>query len=192
MAVDAREREQIGRRHIAARLPREAGDRLYRLPPRKTHREPSVQPKNDGSHHPDSKKDDGFSANCRPKNLQVTDREKPQPIDQQVTRDPEKDQANPDSDGRNDELDHGVLLRCLPSGSGNPDRHGLIIAEMKDACRLIRGRDCASRRDSGERSSIAGTAERVKLTLPRPAHSGSSQARPALPDWDQPNWSFCP
>jgi hypothetical protein len=34
----------------------------------------------------------------------------------------------------------------LPSGSGDPDRHGPMIAEMRDACRLILSRDCASRR----------------------------------------------
>src|SRR5713226_4953098 len=53
------------------------------------------------------------------------------PIDQEVAREPEQDQANPDDEGRNDEPDHGVLPWCLPSGSGDPDRHGLMIAEMR-------------------------------------------------------------
>jgi len=63
----AREREQIGRRHIARRVPRGSSESLCRLPPGKTHREPSVQPKSDGGRGPDSKKDDGFSADCCPK-----------------------------------------------------------------------------------------------------------------------------
>ena len=42
-------------------------------------------------------------------------------------------QANPDDDGLNDEPDHGPLPWYVPFGSGNPDCHGLIIAEMKDS-----------------------------------------------------------
>ena len=141
----AHDRQQVGRRHIARKIPHEGRDRLRRLPSGKTHREPSVQPKDDRSSGPDCKKNDGFGADCRPKNLRITDRGKPQPVNQEVAREPEQDQANPDEDGRNDEPDHGALPWCLPFGSGNPDRHGLIIAEMRDACRLIRGRDCASR-----------------------------------------------
>jgi hypothetical protein len=110
---------------------------LSRLPSGKTHREPSVQPKDDGSRRPDSKKDDGFSADCCPKNLQITDRGKPQPIDQEVAREPEQDQANPDDDGRNNPPDHGALPWYLPFGSGDPDRHSLIIAETRDSYRFI-------------------------------------------------------
>jgi hypothetical protein len=102
-------------------------------------------------------------ADCRPKNLRITDRGKPQPVNQEVAREPEQDQANPDEDGRDGEPDHGTLPWCLRFGSGNPDRHGLIIAEMRDACRLIRGRDCAAKGDADARSSVAGTARRVKL-----------------------------
>ncbi|XIA65112.1 hypothetical protein ACFIOY_01215 [Bradyrhizobium sp. TZ2] len=69
------------------------------------------------------------------KNLRIADRGKPQPVNQEVAREPEQDQANPDEDGRNDGPDHGALPWCLPFGSGNPDRHDLIIAEMKDAGR---------------------------------------------------------
>jgi len=36
-----------------------------------------------------------------------------------------------------DELVHGASPWCLPFGSGNPDRHGLIIADISVACRLI-------------------------------------------------------
>src|SRR3979490_2576955 len=100
-------------------------------------REPSVQPKDDGSSRPDRKKDDGFSADCCPKNLRITDCGKPQPVNQEVAREPEQDQANPDEDGRNDGPDHGASPWHLPFGSGNPDRHGLMIAEMRDFCRLI-------------------------------------------------------
>jgi hypothetical protein len=78
--------------------------------------------------------------------LQKADRGKPQPIDQEVAREPEQDQANADGNGRNCEPDHGTLPWYLPSGSGDPDRHGPMIAEMRDACRLIRSRDCALRR----------------------------------------------
>ena len=159
----AHDRQQVGRRHIARKIPHEGRDRLRRLPSGKTHREPSVQPKDDRSSGPDCKKNDGFGADCRPKNLRITDRGKPQPVNQEVAREPEQDQANPDEDGRNDEPDHGALPWYLPSGSGNPDRHGLIIAEMRDACRLIRGRDCVKAGDADARSSIAGTAERLKL-----------------------------
>ncbi len=142
----AQDRQQIARRHIAGKIPREGRDRLGRPLSGKTYREPSIQPKDDGSSRPDRKKDDGFSADCCPKNRQITDRGKPQPVNQEVAREPEQEQANPDDNGRNDEPDHGVLPWYLPFGSGNPDRHGSIIAEMKDACRLIRDRDCASRR----------------------------------------------
>src|SRR6266404_5521916 len=145
----AHDRQQIGRLHIARKIPREGRDRLRRLLSGKAHCKPSIQPKDDGSSGPDRKKDDGFSPDCCPKNLQITDRGKPQPVYQEVACEPEQEQANPDDDGRNDEPDHGVLPWYLRLGSGNPDRHGVIIAEMKDACRLIRDRDCASRRGRG-------------------------------------------
>src|SRR3984957_3215708 len=142
----ALEREQIGRRHIARGCPRRGGDSLHRLPPGKTHRKPSVQPKDDGGRCPDSKKNDRFGGDRRQENLQKADRGKPQPIDQEVAREPEQEQANADGNGRNCEPDHGTLPWYLPSGSGDPDRHGPMIAEMRDACRLILSRDCASRR----------------------------------------------
>jgi hypothetical protein len=74
---------------------------LRRLFSGKTHGEPSVQPKDDRSSRPDRKKDHGFSADCCPKNLQIADRGKPQPVNQEVAREPEQEQANPDDDGRN-------------------------------------------------------------------------------------------
>src|SRR5258708_5679898 len=160
----AHERQQIGRRRIARRVPRGGGESLCRLPPGKTHREPSVQPKDDGGRRQNCEKDHGFSADCCPKNLQITDRGKPQPIDQEVAREPEQDQANPDDDGCNDEPDHGVLPWYLPSGSGDPDRHASMIAEIRDACLLIRGRNCASRRGSGclkHHCRDGGTSEAV-------------------------------
>src|SRR5216684_2808278 len=138
----AHERRQIGWWHIARSLPHEAGDGLGRLPPGETRREPSVQPEDDGSRRPDGQKDDGFSADCCPENLQITDRGKPQPIDQEVAREPEQYQENPGHNGRNDEPDHGALPWHLPFGSGDPDRHGIIIAEMSGSYRLFAiGRD---------------------------------------------------
>jgi len=111
---------------------------LRRLPSGKAHREPSVQPKDDRSPGPDCKKNGGFGADRRPKNLRITDRGKPQPVNQKVAREPEQDQANPNEDGRNHRPDHGALPWYLPFGSGNPDRHGFIIAGMRDAGRFIR------------------------------------------------------
>src|SRR5882724_9201236 len=160
----AHDRQQTGRRHMARKNPHEGRDRLRRLPSGKTHREPSVQPKDNGSSRPDRKKHDGFSADCCPKNLQITDRGKPQPVNQEVAREPEQDQANPNDDGRNHDPDHGTLPWHLPFGSGNPDRHGLIIAEMRDACRLIRGSGLPVKAgDAGARSSVAGTANEHKV-----------------------------
>src|SRR6202030_771458 len=117
------------------------GDRLCWLPPGKTHREQSVQPEDNGGRRQNGEKHHGFGAKASQKDLQITDRGKPQPIDQEVAREPEQDQANPDDDGRNDQPDHVASPWSLPFGSGNPDRHGLMIAEMRDAYRLIRGRD---------------------------------------------------
>ena len=131
-----------------------------------------------------AKKTIGLGADRRQENLQITDRGKPQPIDQEVAREPEQDQANPDDDGRNDEPDHGALPWCLPFGSGNPDRHGLIIAEMRDACRLIRGRDCPAKAgDAGARSSVAGTANEHKGANSADAAGAINQlsSRKALP-----------
>jgi hypothetical protein len=58
---------------------------------------------------------------------------------------------------------------CLPPGSGDPDRHGLIIAEMTDACRLIRGGDCASKRAtrvvSGQVTELEQIATREKCSV---------------------------
>jgi hypothetical protein len=45
----------------------------------------------DGSRRPDSKKDDRFGGDRRQGNLQKADRRKPQPIDQDVTRESEQD-----------------------------------------------------------------------------------------------------
>jgi hypothetical protein len=75
------------------------------------------------------------------KNLQITDRGKPQPIDQDVACEPQKDQENPDDDGSNDDPHHGVSSWRPPFGSGDPDRHGLMIAEARATHLLIRGRD---------------------------------------------------
>src|SRR5258706_1269728 len=147
----AHKRQQIGRWHIARGLPDEVGDGLGWRPPGETHREPSVQPEDDGSRRPDGKKDDGFSANCCPENLQIPDRGKPQPIDQEVAREPEQYQENSDDDGGNDEPDQGASPWCLPAGSGDPDRHSLIIAETRDTYRFIRNRENAVRQTAFER-----------------------------------------
>src|SRR6266702_1905383 len=168
----AYKRKQIWRR-VAREVPRRSGDKLCRPPSGKTQCEPSVQPKYDGGSGPDRKKDGSFGADCCPKNLQITDRGKPQPGDQEVAREPEQDQANPNDDGRNNEPDHGTLPWYLPFGSGNPDRHGLIIAEMRDVRRLIRGRDCASRR----------AAQVLETASPGPRSSAKWQIEMAQAGW---------
>src|SRR5207237_5143292 len=106
------------------------------------------------------------------------------PIDQEVAREREQDQANPSEEGRNDEPDHGTLPWYLPFGSGNSDRHGVIIAEMKDACRLIRGRDCPPRRAMRARSSVVGTANEHKAANSADAAGVINQlsSRKALPN----------
>src|SRR6478752_1736647 len=164
----AHEHQQIGRWHIARSLPNEAGDRLGRLPSRQTRRKPSVQPEGDGRRGPDGKKDRGFSADCRPKDLQITDRGKPQPINQEVAREPEQNQENPDDDGRNDEPDHGASPWCLPFGSGDPDRHGMIIAETRERQLPLysHGRGYAFVRRRGPPKITGGTA---RLTTSRMA-----------------------
>jgi hypothetical protein len=54
----------------------------------------------------------------------------------------------------------------LPFGSGYPDRHGLIIVEMRGARRLIRGRDCVSRRrDADARTCVARSPNGAKMTI---------------------------
>jgi len=131
--------ERIGQRCNAGALPR--GGMLGPLPPGKTHREQSVQPKYGARRRQNGEKQHGFGANACQKNLQITDRGKPQPIDQDVACEPQKDQENPDDDGSNDDPHHGVSPWRPPFGSGDPDRHGLMIAEARATHRLIRGRD---------------------------------------------------
>ena len=133
-------RQPIGRRRIARRAPRRADDGLCRLSPGKTPREPSIEREDDGGQRPNNEKDGGFGSDRRQKDLQIADRGKPQPIDQEVAREPEHQQADPDGDGRNDEAGQGASPWWFPFGSGNPDRHGVMIAEMEEACRLIRER----------------------------------------------------
>src|SRR5437879_2904368 len=154
----AHERQQIGRWYIARSLPREAGDGLGWRPSGETHREPSVQPEDDGSRRPDGKKDDGFCADCCPENLQIADRGKPQPIDQEVAREPEQNQENPDDDGRNDDPDHGASPWCLPFGSGDPDRHGKIIAETRETVTALFAIGTDALRQSGFRTRRASAS----------------------------------
>src|ERR1700687_1856039 len=119
----AHDRERSGQRRVAGRVPRRGGECLCRLPPGKTHREQSVQPKYGAGRHQNGEKQYGFGANAGQENLQIADRGKTQPIDQEVAREPEQDQANPADGGRDDDPDHGALPWCLPPGSGVPDRH---------------------------------------------------------------------
>ena len=118
----AHQREQIGQRRTARRCG--GGDRLRRLLPGKTHGKQSVQPKYDAGCRQDREKHRGLGADAGQEHRSITDRGKPQPIDQHVAREPEQDQANAADDGRNNELHHGVLPWRLPSGCGDPDRHG--------------------------------------------------------------------
>src|SRR6266404_1122376 len=180
----AHDREQVGRRHIARKTGHEGGDGMRRPPSGKTPRKPSVQPKDDSSPDPDRKKDDDFSADCCPENLQITDRRKPQPVNQEVAREPKQDQANPTDNGRNDDPDQGALSWYFPFGSGNPDRHGSSIAEMRDACRLIRGRDCSSGRWTRVREAPSpGTEERSRSER---LDSGSDQPIASAPQVTPP------
>ena len=98
----AHEREQIRRRRIACRVPCGGGDRLGRPPLAKTQSKQSVQPKHDGGCRQHGETNHGFGADAGQKNWQITDRGKPQPIDEEVGREPEQDQANSGDDGRND------------------------------------------------------------------------------------------
>src|SRR5262249_3571753 len=49
-----------------------------------------------------------------------------QPIHQQVARESQQDQADRENDGSDDERHHGALPPRPRSGSGDPNRHGLI------------------------------------------------------------------
>ena len=98
---------------------------MCRLPPRKTRREQSVEPENDGGRRPGSEKDDGLGDDGRQENLPITDRGEPQPIDQEVAREPKQDQANPADDGRDDVPDHGAPSGTFRLGPAIP----IVIAQ---------------------------------------------------------------
>src|SRR5208283_2566379 len=103
-------------------------------------RERSVHPKDDGSRYEDDGKNFGFGANGRPEDRQIADRRKPQPIDQEVVREPQQDQADRADDASYDKRKHGASPQLPPPGSCDPDRHSLMIAEAGDAHLPIRGR----------------------------------------------------
>ena len=136
----AHEFQQVRRRRNARAFPLEVGGALHPRRPGKTGRERSVHPKDDGGRHEDDEKNFGFGADGRPEDLQIADRGKPQPIDQEVAREPQQDQADRADDASYDERKHGASPRLPPPGSGDPDRHGLMIAEAGDAHLPIRSR----------------------------------------------------
>ena len=136
----AHEFQQVGQRRNARAFPLEVGGTLRPRRPGKAGRERSVHPQDDGGRHEDDEEDFGFGADGRPEDAQIADRGKPQPIDQEVVREPQQDQADRDDDGSDEERHHGASPRLPPPGSGDPDRHGLMIAEAGDAHRSIRGR----------------------------------------------------
>ena len=89
----------------------------------KAGRKRSVQPQDDGGRHEDGEKDSGLGADGRPEDVQIADRGKPQPIDQQVAHEPQQDQADRDNDGSDDERHHGASPPRPRLGSGDPNRH---------------------------------------------------------------------
>jgi hypothetical protein len=75
--------ELIERRRI------ECGGELCPPPPGEVEREPPVCPQDDRSSHEDGEKHRPFGSNGHPKDGRIADRGKPQPIDQEVIREPQ-------------------------------------------------------------------------------------------------------
>jgi hypothetical protein len=116
----------------------------------KAGRKRSVQPQEDGGRPEDGEKDSGLGADGRPEDVQIADRGKPQPIDQQVAHEPQQDQADRDNDGSDDERHHGASPPRPRSGSGDPNRHGLIRRyEMARPFRLYNWRIARLERTRG-------------------------------------------
>ncbi|MGY4283977.1 hypothetical protein ACVWXO_003197 [Bradyrhizobium sp. LM2.7] len=152
-------REQVRWRRVARQFPQEVGNSLCRLPLGETQGKQSVQPKHGGGCRQNGQQQHGLGADAGQKDRQITDRGKPQPIDEEIGCELKQEQANPDDEGRNDEPHHGVLPWCLPLGSSDPDRHGRMIAEMKDACRLIHAGDCVSKRTTTALSAASAHSQ---------------------------------
>jgi len=53
-----------------------------------------VHPQDYCGRHEDGEEDFGFGADCRPEDVRIADRGKPQPINQEVGRESQKDQAD--------------------------------------------------------------------------------------------------
>ena len=95
----AHEFPQIGRRRNARGYPLEVSGTLRPWRLGKAGRKRSVQPQDDRGRHEAGEKDSGLGADGRPEDIQIADRGKPQPIDQQVARESQQDQADRDNDG---------------------------------------------------------------------------------------------
>src|SRR6516225_2895062 len=101
-------------------------------------REPSVHPKHSGGCGEYAANDRSFGGEAGPKNLQIADRGKPEPVDHDLACDLDEPQGNDEDDGRNDPPCQDASPRDFASGSGNLERHDPIIAESDGACRVVR------------------------------------------------------
>jgi hypothetical protein len=81
--------QQARRRRNTRAFPLEVGGALHPRRLAKAGRERPVHPKHGGSRYEDDEKNFGFGANGRPEDRQIADRGKPQPIDQEVAREPQ-------------------------------------------------------------------------------------------------------
>src|SRR6516162_9614006 len=86
--------------------------------PGEARRKRPIHPQDGGCHQKDSQKDFGLRNDSRPEDAQITDRRKPQPIHQEVTRDPQQDKADRENGSSNEEPPYYASPSCwqpLPS-----------------------------------------------------------------------------
>ena len=138
----AQERQRIGRRRIPRQPRRRRGDRRGRRRPGEMRRKQAVGSEDHGRRRKNDDKRDRLGADRRQEHRQITDRGEPQPVDQDIARVPEQDQADSADEGCNDQPGQGARPWCVRSGSGDPDRHDPTIAKTGNADRRIRGRQC--------------------------------------------------
>ena len=80
--------QHVGQRRNAGAFPLEVGGTLRPRRPGEAGREQSIHPQDDGGRHEDGEEDFGFGDDGRPEDAQIADRGKPQPIDQEIAREP--------------------------------------------------------------------------------------------------------
>ena len=83
--------QDVGQRHKARAFPLEVGGMLPPGRPGEARRERPVHPQDDGGRQEDGEEDFGFGDDGRPEDAQIADRGKPQPIDQEIAREPQQD-----------------------------------------------------------------------------------------------------